>query len=145
MVIYAKTDGEAIYKFLQSFVTDEQIADAPSYYDKKYGDHAFDRMLSILRMNGGLDKCNTLGDDYFDRQAQVNVLGLITLKADISQGKFDDDDYRIVAHLLMLIKADSRKLLSRVLETIKREYPIEVYDEEPIDTIGDFRDKNKKD
>ena len=137
MVIYAKTDGEVVYKYLQSFVTDEQIAAAPSYYDKKYGEGGFNRILESYTSNGGIDNNTELENrNFFDRYADAIMATLNEVRTAVQNNKFDDDFYASIAHVLVPIRVGSRKTLSRVVELIKHEYQVEVHYEGLVDSIG---------
>ena len=113
------TEDEYIFcEFLKLFVTDEDVIKGKEYYNLKYGTNAYDQMSSDLRKA----EWEHL-DEYITERVElaIKILKRIFSKLN-SHIPLDDEDYRCVAHLFILLDACMEPITSRLVQKIRKEY-----------------------
>lgn len=93
------------------------------FYDAKYGEGAFDQMVSGLKMNGGIDNNEELArddDKYFKDYARAMAASISLLLRNIrtSPEKLSSDDCCLYAHIMVMVEAGSQKLFKALSEVL---------------------------
>ena len=118
------SDIDLIEGFVRQYVSEEEISDSYSYYDKRYGEGAFDNMQSMLNNLDDSYATGNLDDEYFEGYAASSITSLNLIIDTCKSGKkLNDDFYAILAHVMMVIEINSSILNKKIVEKLKQDLP----------------------